>query len=121
VRAYLYYAKAIADISPEYDDCPLFCPAGYENGSECESCPVKEARADLDEGLSENLSTLLKENSARYPMNRLIGQVIDVSEMADVDASDRTIITDKLVRILKSERNRLDRIDSWNRRQSQPK
>jgi hypothetical protein len=113
VRAFLQYSRSQAEISVEYDECPRVCAAGLEDGSGCLSCPVKEARKDLEATLAEDLGDLAKS----YSINSLVSQVIDVSEIEETDS----IKTAALSRILKSERNRLERIDAWNHRQQPAK
>jgi hypothetical protein len=45
----------------------------------------------------------------------MLRTVVDVCDLEDTDTAGWTITTDRLVKILRSERNRLDRLEEQNK------
>ena len=107
-RAFLYFSNSQSEIDPEHFEC----------GSECADCPVRTERAAFEEALQETLTEKTGDKWKAYGLNSLLQTVVDISELADTDKRNWTIKTDRLVRILTSERRRLERIHAWNQRNS---
>ncbi len=104
-RAFLYYSNSQSDKSPEHWEC--------KNCAEC-----AEERADFEENLKSDLQREIGEKWKKYNLDSLLQTVVDVSEIESNSQNSLswTIKTDRLVKILKSERSRIERIQNWNSR-----
>lgn len=69
--------------------------------------------------LTEELEERLGQDAERHSVAGLFDAVIEISCLEQTDPAGWSIATDRLVRILRSERNRIDRIESWNKRKDQ--
>jgi hypothetical protein len=65
--------------------------------------------------LRADLATNTGEKWKEYSLEGLLSTVVDISELEDTDPAGWTVKTDRLVKILRSERNRLDRIEQQNK------
>ena len=55
----------------------------------------------------------------RWGTENLLSHVYETAYIAEGDQSEWTVTTAKMVGIYKSQQNRIQRIEDWNRRQSQ--
>lgn len=106
-RAFLYYSNSQSEIDPAHLDC----------GSDCADCPVRTERAEFEEALVETLTEKTGDKWKAYGLHSLLQTVVDISELAETDRTGWTLKTDRLVRILTSERRRFEKIERWNNRQ----
>lgn len=110
--------QALGEVSPEYDDCPDRCPIDYENkkpeGGFCEDCPIAEIQAEYKALLLDELASIKQSKWSADYLRRLVFEVMDI-EKSDVELTESA---ERLVGILRSERMRIERIERWNKRQS---
>lgn len=106
---------------PGNDECGNKCPEGEKSNGFCGECPVKEAEDNFKEFVANDLKEKLKQDWQKYSFDSLYRTVLDVLDFEDLPKSERTIKTNCLVNILKSARNRIERIDRFNNRQTSEK
>lgn len=77
---------------------------------------MRTERAEFEAALVETLDEKLGAAWKKYGLNSLLQTVVDISEIAETDKRGWEVKTDRLVRILKSERLRIEKIERWNNR-----
>ncbi len=100
---------------PGNDECGNECPEGEaSNGCYCNDCPVKQSEDDFKSIVSDELNEKLKSESGKYRFESLVDAVLNILDLEDLPKPERTIKTHRLINILKSERNRIERINRFN-------
>lgn len=114
---FLYYSKDVESLSPEYLDCPVVCPdtENHQGFNFCNECPRKELKelfkADCIEFLNERAKGWQK-----WGFDELFSQAMDVFDYEQLPLDQRTVTCESLINILISEREKMRKIDEWNRR-----
>lgn len=108
----------LADISPEFDECPLVCFKKEGNGEDfCKSCDVKVAREIFQEEAIQVLDERFGDEWKIYPFDEILKSVISIINSEDDNKMTWSPTTDLLFDVYISQRTRLKRIDDWNYKQ----
>jgi hypothetical protein len=70
----------------------------------------------FEEVLAENLTKRVGDKWKQYGLKNLLNTVIDIAELGETINPRWTVRTGHLVKVLKSERQRIERIQEWNKR-----
>jgi len=108
----------LADISPEYDECPLVCFKREGNGKEfCDGCEVKVAKDLFKEEAAQALNDRFKDKWKVYDLDHLLESVIGIVNSEDDDKTTWSPTTEMLFDVYVGQRARLRRVDDWNLKQ----
>lgn len=102
-RAFLEYSEYQSNLPPEHLDC--------ENCIDCQN-----DRKTFEDALKQTLTKAAGDAWKDYGISSLLSTVIDISEIESTSREKWSITTDRLIKILTSERNRLARIERYNSR-----
>jgi hypothetical protein len=116
-RESLEAAQLQRKLSPEYDDCGRICAlTGKRQKELCDGCAVKT----VEDGFRSDCLEYFKEveNNEKYDFDSILSDYYSIcaleSTVGDVGyGSDWSVLTCRLVDILRSERNRVRRIADW--------
>lgn len=113
------YGRILGNIEPKFDDCGSVCGQTEKPAKDfCAGCPVKKAQDNFKKGTIKFLEQRLKGKWQKYGYENLLQTVSDVSDLSENLHRDRwTLMTERLIGILKSERMKVDRVDEFNRRE----
>lgn len=116
---FLYLSRELGELSPEFLDCPEFCPNDEDTiYGYCESCP----RLELKDEFKANCIELLEERAPgweKWGFDDLYEQAIAVFDLEQIPLEKQTIVTAGLINILQNEREKMRLIDEFNRQQEQ--
>lgn len=118
---YLEHREAMEDIQPLFYSCPEVC--GFDSsrsGTEfCKGCPVGSEKKEFREAFESLLKVRMPDHWKRFDFDLLqqtLFAVIDVRELKD----RWTIKTGVLIGIYDAEKERLRRIEDYNRKSTSP-
>lgn len=100
---------------PQYDDCPTICAETGERGF-CDMCPRYDLKQSFREASEEHLDAKCP-NWQKWGFDNLLEAVLDVRAMENVGGA-KTRMVASLINILAYERDKMDRIEAFNRRAS---
>lgn len=83
----------------------------------CGGCDIKLAKQEFENQTIEDLNADAPAWE-RYGFDRLYETVVGVRNLRELPLEKRTLITDRLIRILEAEQARADRVKAWNMKQA---
>lgn len=121
---FLVYQNIRREITPDYDDCPLYCAIYNEqerNGSKdfCGNCEVKIAKDSFEEEATKVLNERLGKKWEKYGLKRLLNTIYDIYDLKNSGIKNLSPAADMLIGVLESEQNRQRRIEDYNEKLKQ--
>jgi hypothetical protein len=114
---FLYFSREMAEQDPAFDECGDICgSSGNVKAGYCDTCPVKEAEAAFKEDCMGWLDQRAGSCWQNYGFDHLLATVLNVINLEDLPSSQISVKAGRLQRAVSSERNRIKRIDAWNKR-----
>lgn len=111
----MQHGRELSELEPSFGDCPSICQATRERRREyCSGCEVKRLEDEFRERASAELAEF---GDARWSFDNLLDDFYTALGLENGDPSRWTRIAARFIGIIRSERNRLDQINSWIARQ----
>lgn len=103
-------------LPPTYYQCPKWCGERKETRDDfCSSCPVGIADKEFEKETRALLDLRLGDKWEEYGFDGLLDAVYNTSYLQDTDPSKWTAKTERMVTILRGEKNRLQRTKDYKR------